>query len=310
MATYMNPFTDVGFKRIFGQEFSKPLLIDFLNNLFSGELHIVDLKFLDKEQLGIFDQDRSLIYDVYCELDTGEKIIVEMQNCKQGNFKSRSIYYICESIARQGEQGMEWNYQIKAVYLIAFLNFTLSDIDTDFRTDVLLMNKRKKQEFSDLLNLIYLQLPYFEKSAEACENNFDRWIYLLKHMETIVKLPWPEKNPVFQRLAEISDLGSLSREERMKYDEAIRKYRDTLCVMQSQLDEGIQIGRDQGIQIGRDQGIQIGIEKGRQQTLAEAQMQIQQNLASVARNLKAQHVPLDVIASSTGLSIQEIENLS
>ena len=136
-------------------------------------------------------------------------------------------------------------------------------------------------------NLIYLQLPYFEKSAEACENNFDRWIYLLKHMETIVKLPWPEKNPVFQRLAEISDLGSLSREERMKYDEAIRKYRDTLCVMQSQLDEGIQIGRDQGIQIGR-----------------------QQTLASVARNLKAQHVPLDVIASSTGLSIQEIENLS
>ena len=116
----------------------------------------------------------------------------------------------------------------------------------------------------------------------------------MKHMETIVKLPWPEKNPVFQRLAEISDLGSLSREERMKYDEAIRKYRDTLCVMQSQLDEGIQ----------------IGIEKGRQQTLAEAQMQIQQNLASVARNLKAQHVPLDVIASSTGLSIQEIENLS
>ncbi|MDD7722810.1 MAG: hypothetical protein PUK64_07460, partial [bacterium] len=113
----------------------------------------------------------------------------------------------------------------------------------------------------------------------------------LKHMETIVKLPWPEKNPVFQRLAEISDLGSLSREERMKYDEAIRKYRDTLCVMQSQLDEGIQIGRDQGIQ--------IGIEKGRQQTLA-----------SVARNLKAQHVPLDVIASSTGLSIQEIEDLS
>ena len=157
---------------------------------------------------------------------------------------------------------------------------------------------------------IEFPLSYFEKSAEACENNFDRWIYLLKHMETIVKLPWPEKNPVFQRLAEISDLGSLSREERMKYDEAIRKYRDTLCVMQSQLDEGIQIGRDQGIQIGRDQGIQIGIEKGRQQTLAEAQMQIQQNLASVARNMKAQHVPLDVIASSTGLSIQEIENLS
>ena len=295
MATFINPFTDVGFKRIFGQEFSKPLLIDFLNSLFKGERTIVNLKFLDKEQLGVCQDDRSLIYDVYCELETGEKIIVEMQNCEQPYFKRRSIYYISESIARQGEKGPSWRYNIKAVYLIAFLNFKLPSIGQTFRTDVLLMNKDTKQEFSNLLNLIYLQLPYFEKEADACENNFERWIYVLKHMETIKRLPWVAQNSIFQRLAEISDLGSLSREERMKYDVALRKYRDTLCVM----DGAIMRGLEQGLEQGRAEGLAKGREEGR----VEEQQKI-------ARNLKAQGIATEIIASCTGLTPEEVEHLS
>jgi predicted transposase/invertase (TIGR01784 family) len=78
MSKYINPFTDVGFKKIFGQEINKDLLIDFLNSLLQGERVINDVKFLDKEQLSEFKDDRSLIYDVYCESEGGEKIIVEM----------------------------------------------------------------------------------------------------------------------------------------------------------------------------------------------------------------------------------------
>lgn len=159
MARFINPFTDVGFKRIFGQEMSKPLLIDFLNNLLVGERTIVDLSLLDKEQPGVYQGDRSLIYDIYCETDTGDKIIVEMQNREQPNFKQRSIYYISESIARQGERGSEWMYDLKAVYLVAFLNFTLADIGPRFRTDVALMDTKNLQVFSDKLRLVYLQLP-------------------------------------------------------------------------------------------------------------------------------------------------------
>ena len=181
MANYINPFTDIGFKRIFGQEFSKPLLIDFLNNLLIGEKRIVDLKFLDKELPPVFVDDRSLIYDIYCELDDKEKIIVEMQNCEQSYFKRRSIYYISEAIARQGEKGPDWQYDIKAVYLIAFLNFRRPDIGEEFRTDVMLMNRKSNEIFSDKLRLVYLQLPLFEKGVDECENDFDRWIYVLKN---------------------------------------------------------------------------------------------------------------------------------
>ena len=80
MAKFINPFTDIGFKRIFGQEFSKPLLLHFLNNLLVGEKEIVDLTFLDKEQPAMYADDRSLLYDIYCKTTDGEHIIVEMQN--------------------------------------------------------------------------------------------------------------------------------------------------------------------------------------------------------------------------------------
>lgn len=93
MAKFINPFTDIGFKRIFGQEISKPLIIDFLNSLLLGEERITNITFLDKEQPALFEDDRSLIYDIYCQTEKGENIIVEMQNKSQPYFKNRSIYY-------------------------------------------------------------------------------------------------------------------------------------------------------------------------------------------------------------------------
>ena len=242
MAKFINPFSDIGFKRIFGQEFSKPLLMSFLNSLLVGEKTIVDITFLDKEQPAIYDEDRSLIYDIYCKTTDDEHIIVEMQNREQPYFKKRSVYYISEAISRQGERGAEWRYAIKAVYLVAFLNFSLPDIGDSFRTDVALMDMKTGRLFSNDLRLIYLQLPHFVKEIDECDNDFDRWIYVLKNMEALNRLPWAAKNSVFERLSQIADISSLSKEERMKYDEGIRKYRDTLCVMDGAYLKGIAEG--------------------------------------------------------------------
>jgi predicted transposase/invertase (TIGR01784 family) len=238
MGKFINPFTDIGFKRIFGQEFSKPLLIDFLNNLLHGERHITNVKLLDKELPAEFQEGRTIIYDVYCETETGEKIIVEMQNRLQSNFKARTLYYAAEAIARQGEKGKDWNYDVKAVYLVAFINDHDSSFGLQFRTDVELTDRQTKQPFTDLLRLVYLQLPLFNKEAEECENDFERWIYVLKNMETLNRLPWAAQSAVFKRLAEISDLSSLTREEREHYDSAIRTYRDNIYTMEGEREKG------------------------------------------------------------------------
>ena len=251
MAKYINPFTDVGFKRIFGQELSKPLLLDFLNSLFEGEKHIANLTFLDKEQPALFEEDRSLIYDIYCETDDGEKIIVEMQNKSQPFFKNRSIYYISESIARQGERGSAWNYAIDSVYLVAFLNFSPIDFKKQFRTDVVLAEKGTTEQFSDKLRMIFLQLPLFTKEADECENQVERWIYLLKNMETLNRLPWVAQSAVFQKLESIADVGGMTRAERLQYDEALRKYRDTISVFEGVRLEGLAEGRMEGRMEGR-----------------------------------------------------------
>ena len=255
MAKFINPFTDIGFKRIFGQEFSKPLLLDFLNSLFEGEKHIVNLTFLDKEQPALFEEDRSLIYDIYCETDEDEKIIVEMQNKSQPFFKNRSIYYVSESIARQGERGSSWNYEIDSVYLVAFLNFCPMDFKNQFRTDVVFAEKGTVDQFSDKVRMIFLQLPLFTKEADECESKVERWIYLLKNMETLTRLPWAAQSSVFDRLAKIADVASLTRSERLKYDEALKKYRDTLSVLEGARIDGLTEGRAQGLAEGRAKGL-------------------------------------------------------
>ena len=167
MGKFINPFTDVGFKIIFGQEFSKPRLLDFLNALLEGERVITDLSFLDKEQPAIYDGDRSPIYDILCETESGEKIIVEMQNREHPNFKERLIYYASEAIVRQGEKGTGWNYDIKAVYMVAFTNFVLSGYNGRFRIDIGLTDLQKGELFTGKMRLICLQMPCFTKEADV-----------------------------------------------------------------------------------------------------------------------------------------------
>jgi len=310
MANFINPFTDVGFKRIFGQEISKSLLIDFLNNLLKGERCIVDLTFLDKEQIPTLKDERSLIYDVYCEIDNGEHIIVEMQNKYQPYFKNRSIYYISKSIIQQGERGVDWYYDVKAVYLVAFLNFRLKDISDEFRTDVGLMNLRTHEPFSDKFRLIYLQLPLFQKEAEECETDFERWIYVLKNMETLNRLPFDAQNSVFQKLASITNVAALTRQERRIYDESLRQYRDAVIVMEGQRAEGRAEGwakgKEEGIAEGIAKGMAKGMAKGKEEGIAEGQMDMARN---VARWMKGKGMSTSDIVEATQLSQQEIESL-
>ena len=228
MGRFINPFTDVGFKRIFGQEVNKDLLIDFLNDLLVGERHIKDIQFIDKEMLGNTVEDRNSIYDVYCTSDNGEQFIVEMQNRSQQNFRERALFYLSQAITGQGQKGTRWKFELKAVYGVFFMNFRLEDSPRKLRTDVILSDRETHELFCDKLRFIFLELPSFNKEEEECENDFERWIYVLKNMETLQRLPFKARKSVFKRLEEIVDIAALSKEDREKYDESIKVYRDNL----------------------------------------------------------------------------------
>ena len=276
MGRFINPFTDTGFKILFGQELSKPLLIDFLNNLLAGKDKVVDLKFLDKERQRIFKDDRGLIYDIYCDTDDGRKIIVEMQNKSQKYFIERSIYYTSQAVSRQGQKG-DWDYNFDAVYFVAFMNFKVESL-TEFRTDVQLLNIKTHKPVSEKVKLIYLQLPCFTKEENDCKTDFERWIYIFKNMEILERIPWAAKNSIFAKLGEIAEVANLSKLQRRQYDHDLKVYRDSVNILKYAKEEGIAVG-------------------------AKAQA------IETARLMKQHGDDLNYIASVTHLPISEIENL-
>lgn len=301
MGRFINPFTDYGFKKIFGQEISKDLLIDFLNDLLKGERVITDLTFLNNEQLPQYDEGRGIIYDIYCSTDTGEKIIVEMQNKSQLHFKERALFYLSNAIAQQGEAGTEWKFNLKAVYGVFFMNFLLND-NVKLRTDVILADRETGELFSDRMRQIFIALPRFCKEEHECENDFERWIYTLKNMETLKRMPFKARKAVFEKLEEIADVASLSKEERERYQNSVNVYRTHLCVMDAAKEEG----REEGRQEGREEGRQEGREEGLKEGLKEGR---EEERLIIVRNLKSAGMSDELIAKATGVSIEEIRKL-
>ncbi|MBS7374262.1 MAG: PD-(D/E)XK nuclease family transposase, partial [Muribaculaceae bacterium] len=124
---YISLLTDFGFKRIFGTDLNKDLLIGFLNALFEGSHVITDVKYLNTEHLGDIHTERKAIFDVFCKTENGEKFIVEMQNAFQEFFKDRSLFYSTFPIREQGVKGSDWDFHLNHVYTIALLNFDMRD---------------------------------------------------------------------------------------------------------------------------------------------------------------------------------------
>ncbi|ADV43889.1 Rpn family recombination-promoting nuclease/putative transposase [Bacteroides helcogenes] len=290
MSRFINPYSDYGFKLLFGREVSKDLLIDFLNGLLVGERVITDLTFLNNEQLPEYQEGRGIIYDVYCTTDTGEKIIVEMQNRSQVNFKDRALFYLSKAVVNQGLTGSDWMFGVKAVYGVFFMNFLLDGEEQKLRTDVILADRETGKIFSDKLRQIFIALPLFDKDEEECENDFERWIYVLKNMETLERMPFKARKAVFERLEELADVGALSKHEREVYDNSLKVYRDYLVTMEAAKIEG----REEGRVEGRVEGIEIGIKKSQTDT---------------ALRMKSKGMSVSEIADITGLTLTEIEAL-
>ena len=121
-AKYVNPFTDFGFKKIFGEEANKDLLIDFLNQLLPQRHQIANLQFRNGEVMGELSQDRKAIFDIHCQSTEGERFIVEMQKAKVNFFKDRSLFYATIPIREQAKRG-DWDFKLTPIYMIAILDF-------------------------------------------------------------------------------------------------------------------------------------------------------------------------------------------
>ncbi|MDM8546992.1 Rpn family recombination-promoting nuclease/putative transposase [Candidatus Venteria ishoeyi] len=238
---YISPFTDFGFKKLFGSEPNKDILIDFLNELLQKDTgRITDLTYLSPEQLGRDADSRKAIFDIYCESESGEKFIVELQKAKQNYFKDRSIYYSTFPIQQQAEKG-DWNFKLNAVYTIGILDFVFDEDKHDsavFHHEVQLIDKKTNKVFYDKLTYVYLEMPKFNKTENELETHFDKWLYVLKNLEDLSSRPVKLQERIFAKLFEQAALGNYTEAEYAAYEESLKIYRDLKNSIDTAFDEG------------------------------------------------------------------------
>lgn len=286
---YVNPYTDFGFKKLFGTELNKDLLISLLNALFDHSAQqspgepkqvVKNLRYLPTEKLESYGERRA-IFDVYCEGANGERFIVEMQKASQDFFKDRSVFYSAFPIIEQGKVGDDWDFRLNNVYTIGILNFVFpgNEYDDDcFHHEVKLMDTKDKHVFYDKLTYVYLEMPKFNKTEDELVSMYDKWLFVLKNLSRLFERPAALQERIFQRVFDLAEIARFDPDEARIYEESLKHYRDMNNTLASAKREGKEEGRE---------------EKKRE----------------IALNMKADGMTVEMIAKYTGLTAEEIEKL-
>jgi len=287
---YLNPYTDFGFKKLFGEEASKDLLVDFLNQLLPQQHQIAELSFKNPEKAPATAKERRAIFDIYCQNAGGERFIVEMQKAKVKFFKDRSLFYSTFPIKEQAQKG-GWAFKLMPFYFIAILDFIYDEKEeaAKFRRDVCLKDQ-DGEIFYDKLHFKFLQMPLFTKQEHELESHFDKWIYFLKNLENFDHIPAILNEPIFQKGFEIAELAQLKPKQFETYQKSLLDYWEVKNVMDTSYEEG------------KQEGFEVGFVEGKQEGFVEAMMQ-------VAKTMKNKQIAIDVIMVATGLSEAEIDAL-
>ena len=256
-AKYINPFTDYGFKKLFGEEASKRLLISFLNDLLPRKDKIINLTFKKNEQQGDIVISRKAVYDIFCEDEKGSQFIVEMQNAKQLHFRDRAVYYSTFPIRDQAQKG-DWDFKLEAVYCVGLLGFEFEkeNVGKEYINNVQLKNQNNKV-FYDKLTFIFIELPKYNKKENELETHFDKWLYFLKNLESCDKIPDILKEEIFEEAFKVAEIANFTPKEISEYEESLKIYRDNNNVIETAKAEGKEEGREEGREEGVNYTIQI-----------------------------------------------------
>jgi predicted transposase/invertase (TIGR01784 family) len=288
MTKYINPYTDFGFKKLFGEEGNKALLINFLNSLLPVHHQIADLRFRNVEALPDSIDERKAFFDIHCEAVTGEKFIVEMQKAKVKYFKDRSLYYVTYPIREQAQRG-DWDFKLEAIYFIGVLDFFCDDVKKAKFLRRVTLKDQDNEIFYDKIQLTYLQMPAFNKSENELVTQVDKWAYFLKNLENLQDIPQILNEAIFTQAFHTAQLANLNPQQKEDYEKSRLSY----------------IGAKEIAKVAEEEGLAKGIAKGRAEAEAEAAEREKQMLLNLHKN----QVPIGIIALSMNKTVEEIASL-
>jgi len=286
---YIDPFTDFGFKHIFGTEENKRFLISFLNDLLNLDDKIIDITYRNLEKLGLSILDRKAIFDVYCTDTKGDNFIVELQRSAQRYFKDRSIYYTSFPIQEQSKKG-DWDYRLTKIYFIGILEFAFDDLrleknreDNNYLTKVQLYDCDKKEVFYDKLTYYYLEMPKFRKTEKELSSHLDYWLYYLNNLANTKKIPEILKqDELIEEAFSVAEFLALDKDKQFAYQQDLKARWDNKACLD----------------FAKETGIEKGIKEGEKKAKIK-----------IAKNLLLVNMDIEFICETTGLDHETIEGL-
>ena len=246
MPRYINPYTDFGFKKLFGEEANKDLLVDFLNELLPDNHKIVELTFKNTENLPDLPVERKAVFDILCTAKNGEHFLVEMQKAKINFFKDRALFYSTFPIRTQAKQG-EWDFRLDPVYMVAILDFKYDE--SEEKQKFLRHVQLKDQDcdvFYEKLHYKFIQMPLFTKTEAELETHFDKWIYFLKKLETFDHIPDILQEPIFERAFKVAEVSNFTPIQRDEYEQSRLNYLGVKAAIDTAEMDGVKKGKIEG----------------------------------------------------------------
>jgi predicted transposase/invertase (TIGR01784 family) len=264
---------DFTFKRTFGTEKNKHILISLINAFLGEKMKnpIKDVILINTVQTPKTKELRGAVFDLHCEDTAGNRFIVEMQLAQQAHFIERLLFYISLAIAAAAEKGSEYDYSLPRLYTLCFLDFVPRDLgdvgdgNEEAVQYISLSNEKHPEIRYPYINIALAILPKFTKTEIQCETILDWWLFLFNHMDELSEIP-PEllrlSENTFKDLFETAKIARFSKEEFMWYDIEKKRRSDAKAVMEFAIQEGMEKGIKQGIEKGMEKGMRQGMEQG------------------------------------------------
>ena len=305
---YIDLMVDWSFKKIFGTDVNKDILIEFLKVIFP-QYAISDITYVPTEQLGIMEDDRKAIFDVLCRTEDGKTFLVEMQRGYQKHFFERALFYTSFPIMKQGKKALAeeargnrpWDFSLDGVFFLGILNFKYEDDEmTEHRYR--LMEATSKKLMTDKLEFVFVEVEKFDKGEDELETDLDKWLYLLKNMSNLLERPERLRDRIFTKLFDVAELAQLDDKDRTNYIKAMNTERDTY----NQIEYARETGREEGHKVGKEEGLKEGKEEGIKEGREEG---AKQKSFDIAKRMLEKGIETETISELTGLTEKEISEL-
>lgn len=287
---FADPKNDVAFRKIFGNEAKKIVLISFLNSVLSlkGDRCIIDLEFRNTFQLPRIAGLKSSIIDVKVKDQSGTTYIVEMQLSEVTGFDKRVQYYVSKEYASQIEKGDNYS-KLTPVVFIGILEFEYFDGENYLTEHLIINTKTQKNELKDI-NFNFIELPKFNKELKDCKNLIDKWIYFIKNAENLEVIPPNVDDEGLKEAYILSDKHGWSKDELESYDYFLMREQD-------------ERGR---VELAVNKAVKKAVKQAEEKAQEKAE---KRKTLEIAKNLKLAGIDKKIIVNVTGLIPEEIEKL-